>query len=104
MQIDAAGGFHASSQVQARSGEAFGLKTPKYSTTFSLQDVLINVGEKVGSEFEPLSMDIAELVAMVFPPFKTVNTENLYLLLIPFLVCQSFPFVNNYSLQLCIES
>ncbi|KAL2333196.1 hypothetical protein Fmac_014409 [Flemingia macrophylla] len=31
----------------------------------SLQDVLINVGEKVEYEFEPLSMDIAELAAMV---------------------------------------
>ncbi|KAL2345563.1 hypothetical protein Fmac_006848 [Flemingia macrophylla] len=30
----------------------------------SLQDVLTNVGEKVESEFEPLSMDIAELAAM----------------------------------------
>ncbi|KAF7818048.1 Translation initiation factor IF-2 [Senna tora] len=30
----------------------------------SLQDILINVGEKVESEFEPLSIDIAELVAM----------------------------------------
>ncbi|GAB2277800.1 hypothetical protein Dimus_012504 [Dionaea muscipula] len=30
----------------------------------ALQDILINVGEKVGSEFDPLSIDIAELVAM----------------------------------------
>ncbi|KAL2326461.1 hypothetical protein Fmac_025519 [Flemingia macrophylla] len=30
----------------------------------SLQDVLTNVGEKVESEFEHLSMDIAELAAM----------------------------------------
>ncbi|XP_028779423.1 uncharacterized protein LOC114735832 isoform X2 [Neltuma alba] len=30
----------------------------------SLQDILVNVGEKVESEFEPLSVDIAELVAM----------------------------------------
>ncbi|GAB2251767.1 hypothetical protein Droror1_Dr00004614 [Drosera rotundifolia] len=30
----------------------------------TLQDVLINVGEKVGSEFDPLGIDIAELVAM----------------------------------------
>ncbi|XAR66854.1 Protein-synthesizing GTPase [Bertholletia excelsa] len=29
-----------------------------------LQDVIVNVGEKVESEFEPLSIDIAELVAM----------------------------------------
>lgn len=35
----------------------------------SLQDILMNVGEKVESEFEPLSIDIAELVAMVFPLF-----------------------------------
>lgn len=32
----------------------------------SLQDILVNVGEKVESEFEPLSVDIAELIAMVF--------------------------------------
>lgn len=31
----------------------------------SLQDILVNVGEKVESEFVPLSIDIAELVAMV---------------------------------------
>lgn len=30
-----------------------------------LQDILINVGEKINSEFDPLSIDIAELVAMV---------------------------------------
>ncbi|PKI72836.1 hypothetical protein CRG98_006761 [Punica granatum] len=30
----------------------------------SLQDILVNVGEKVESEFVPLSIDIAELVAM----------------------------------------
>ncbi|KAJ4721651.1 Translation initiation factor 2 [Melia azedarach] len=30
----------------------------------TLQDVLVNVGEKVNSEFEPLSIDVAELVAM----------------------------------------
>ncbi|XP_054816565.1 uncharacterized protein LOC129316238 isoform X3 [Prosopis cineraria] len=30
----------------------------------SLQDILVNIGEKVESEFEPLSVDIAELVAM----------------------------------------
>ncbi|KAK4282663.1 hypothetical protein QN277_014011 [Acacia crassicarpa] len=30
----------------------------------SLQDILVNVGEKVESEFEPLSVDIAELIAM----------------------------------------
>ncbi|XP_030524579.1 translation initiation factor IF-2 isoform X2 [Rhodamnia argentea] len=30
----------------------------------SLQDILLNVGEKVESEFDPLSIDIAELVAM----------------------------------------
>ncbi|XP_044504895.1 translation initiation factor IF-2-like [Mangifera indica] len=30
----------------------------------TLQDILINVGEKVASEFEPLSIDVAELVAM----------------------------------------
>lgn len=30
-----------------------------------LQDILVNVGEKVNSEFDPLSIDVAELVAMV---------------------------------------
>uniref|UniRef100_A0A2P2K0T5 Translation initiation factor IF-2, mitochondrial n=3 Tax=Rhizophora mucronata TaxID=61149 RepID=A0A2P2K0T5_RHIMU len=30
----------------------------------TVQDILVNVGEKVGSEFDPLSIDIAELVAM----------------------------------------
>lgn len=30
----------------------------------TLQDILVNVGEKVNSEFDPLSIDIAELVAM----------------------------------------
>ncbi|XP_035543402.1 translation initiation factor IF-2-like isoform X2 [Juglans regia] len=30
----------------------------------TLQDILVNVGEKVDSEFDPLSIDIAELVAM----------------------------------------
>ncbi|KAF8013341.1 hypothetical protein BT93_I1243 [Corymbia citriodora subsp. variegata] len=30
----------------------------------SLQDILLNVGEKVESEFDPLSIDIAELVSM----------------------------------------
>ncbi|KAF5204046.1 Translation initiation factor if-2 [Thalictrum thalictroides] len=29
-----------------------------------LQDILVNVGEKVGSEFDPVSIDVAELVAM----------------------------------------
>jgi translation initiation factor IF-2 len=32
----------------------------------SLQDILTNVGEKIESEFDPLSMDIAELAAMVY--------------------------------------
>uniref|UniRef100_A0A5B7CAM5 Translation initiation factor IF-2, mitochondrial n=1 Tax=Davidia involucrata TaxID=16924 RepID=A0A5B7CAM5_DAVIN len=30
----------------------------------TVQDILINVGEKVDSEFDPLSIDVAELVAM----------------------------------------
>lgn len=30
-----------------------------------VQDILINVGEKVDSEYDPLSIDISELVAMV---------------------------------------
>lgn len=29
-----------------------------------LQDILVNVGEKLGSEFDPVSIDIAELIAM----------------------------------------
>ena len=33
----------------------------------TLQGILVNVGEKVDSEFHPLSIDVAELVAMVFP-------------------------------------
>ena len=33
----------------------------------TLQDILVNVGEKVGSEFDPLGIDVAELIAMVFP-------------------------------------
>ena len=36
-------------------------------STSTLQDILVNVGEKVESEFDPLSIDIAELVTMVFP-------------------------------------
>ncbi|KAK9128850.1 hypothetical protein Syun_017647 [Stephania yunnanensis] len=32
--------------------------------TSSLQDILVNVGEKVDSVFDPLSIDVAELVAM----------------------------------------
>lgn len=31
----------------------------------TLQDILVNVGEKVTSEFDPLSIDVAELVVMV---------------------------------------
>lgn len=30
----------------------------------TLQNILVNVGEKVGSEFDPLGIDIAELIAM----------------------------------------
>ena len=43
----------------------------------TLQEILINVGEKVDSEFDTLSIDIAELVAMVSPPpqfWKSCNT------------------------------
>ncbi|KAJ0021267.1 hypothetical protein Pint_31965 [Pistacia integerrima] len=39
----------------------------------TLQDILINVGEKVQSEFDPLSIDVAELVAMVFSLFLDAN-------------------------------
>ena len=31
----------------------------------TLQSILVNVGEKADSEFDPLSVDVAELVAMV---------------------------------------
>ncbi|KAM7491455.1 hypothetical protein LguiA_034376 [Lonicera macranthoides] len=34
----------------------------------TLQNILVNVGEKVDSEFDPLGIDIAELVAMGFHP------------------------------------
>lgn len=30
-----------------------------------LQSILVNVGEKIGSEFDPLGIDIAELIAIV---------------------------------------
>lgn len=32
----------------------------------TLQDIIVNIGEKPGSEFDPLSIDVAELVGMVF--------------------------------------
>lgn len=37
----------------------------------TLQTILTNVGEKIGSEFDTLSIDVAELVAMVFHLFST---------------------------------
>jgi len=36
------------------------------ATVGALQDVAINVGEDVDSEFDPISIDVAELVAMVY--------------------------------------
>lgn len=36
-------------------------------TIATLQSILVNVGEKIESEFDPLGMDVTELVAMVFP-------------------------------------
>ncbi|XP_038690241.1 translation initiation factor IF-2 isoform X2 [Tripterygium wilfordii] len=42
------------SELAKRTGES----------TVTLQDILVNVGEKAESEFEPLSIDVAELVAM----------------------------------------
>ncbi|KAK9154775.1 hypothetical protein Sjap_002255 [Stephania japonica] len=42
------------SELGKRTGES----------TSSLQDILLNVGEKVDSVFDPLSIDVAELVAM----------------------------------------
>lgn len=44
-------------ELAKRTGEGIGV----------LQDILINVGENIDSEFHPLSIDIAELIAMVFP-------------------------------------
>ena len=39
-------------------------------TIGSLQEIVLNVGEKVDSEFDPISIDVAELVAMVhFSPY-----------------------------------
>ncbi|KAK9079747.1 hypothetical protein SSX86_001420 [Deinandra increscens subsp. villosa] len=40
----------------------------------TLQSMLVNVGEKVGSEFDPLGIDIAELIAMEVG----VNVKRLY--------------------------
>ncbi|OMO79683.1 Translation initiation factor aIF-2, bacterial-like protein [Corchorus capsularis] len=43
----------------------------------ALQDILINVGESVGSEFDPLSIDIAELIAMeVGASVKRIHTSE----------------------------
>lgn len=39
----------------------------------TLQDILVNVGEKARSEFDPLSIDVAELVGMVFPFLSCKN-------------------------------
>jgi len=44
-----------------------------------LQDILLNVGEKAGSEFDSLSIDVAELVAMV--------CACALILLIQFIIC-----------------
>lgn len=35
------------------------------ATIGALQDIVTNVGERVDSEFDPISLDIVELVAMV---------------------------------------
>lgn len=43
----------------------------------TLQDILVNAGEKVGSEFDPLSIDVAELVVMVFPFLNCRNCMTL---------------------------
>lgn len=42
-------------ELAKRSGESI----------HALQNILTNVGENIGSEFDSLSIDIAELVAMV---------------------------------------
>jgi translation initiation factor IF-2 len=36
-------------------------------SVITLQEFLVNLGEKVVSEFDPLKIDVAELVVMVFP-------------------------------------
>lgn len=40
----------------------------------SIQNIIVNVGEKADSEFDSLSIDIAELVAMVFPKIHVIIT------------------------------
>lgn len=51
-----------------------------------LHNILVNVGEKVGSEFDPLGIDIAELIAMVihyfhFSLLQLVNLVTFWFLL-----------------------
>ena len=47
----------------------------------TLQEILVNVGEKVESEFDPLGIDIAELVTMVFPILSCI-----YYIIIPHII------------------
>ena len=37
----------------------------------TLQNVLVNLGENAASEFDSLSLDVVELVALVFPSFSS---------------------------------
>lgn len=53
-------------ELAKRSGESIS----------ALQIILTNVGEKVGSEFDSLSIDIAELVAMVI--FVSINQVMMF--------------------------
>lgn len=39
----------------------------------TLQNILVNVGEKVDSEFDSLSIDVVELIAMVFSSCSSRN-------------------------------
>lgn len=61
----------ASSSLSDRTVEIFeGMTTVELAKRCGvpisvLQDILINVGEKVDSEYDPLSIDISELIAMV---------------------------------------
>ncbi|KAM3396712.1 translation initiation factor IF-2 isoform X1 [Capsicum galapagoense] len=60
----------ASSSLSDRTAEIFeGMTTVELAKRCGvpisvLQDILINVGEKVDSEYDPLSIDISELIAM----------------------------------------
>ncbi|KAK9185728.1 hypothetical protein WN943_026087 [Citrus x changshan-huyou] len=48
-------------------GSGSGLLKIYCSFAFDLPDIIVNVGKMVDSEFETLSIDVAELDTMVFP-------------------------------------